>query len=103
MDLSLIYPCLRIMLGDLDASVRRYPDDSLQTGVKTALLLNKLPGFALTVDGGSLAPEPSPDQFALLLYHTCKLFHGPAAGPVCVSDAGVQREHRLGAPVSPDD
>ncbi len=77
MDLSLTYPCLRIMLGDLDPSVRRYSDPTLCDGVKTAILFNKLPGYTLTLDKTGVTPEPDPNHFALLCYHTAKLFVDP--------------------------
>ena len=75
------YLPLRIMLGDLDPSVQRYPDLTLQAAVRTALVLGKVRGYALDLAAGvpSVTPDMvgeglSPDPFALLCYHTCKLF-----------------------------
>ena len=63
------------MLQDFDASARKYPDDVLADGVRTAVQLNKLPGYTLTVDSNGVTPDISdPNQFALLVYHTARLF-----------------------------
>jgi hypothetical protein len=78
MDFNVTYVPLRLMLGDLDPSVQRYPDAVLADGIRTALLLNKLPGYGLTVDGGAITPDVTDaNRFALLLYHTVKLFVDP--------------------------
>jgi hypothetical protein len=75
MDINTTFTSLRVMLGDFDPSVRRYSDDTLSDGVKTAIQLNKLPTYSLTPDGGSITPDiTDPNLFALLVYHTVKLF-----------------------------
>jgi len=77
--IGLWYRPLRIMLGDLDATVRRYSDGVLSDGVKTCIQLNKLPTYALTVDESGISPEiTDPNKFALVSYHTAKLFVAPA-------------------------
>ncbi len=73
---------LRMMLGDLDPSVRRYPDGTLRDAVKTAVVLNKLPGYSLSLDQTGIEPDLvgaglDPNRFALLCYHTVKLFVDP--------------------------
>ena len=80
-DITFYLP-LRIMLGDLDPSVQRYPDLTLQAGVKTVIQLGKLRGYSLGLDGVSITPDlvgPGicPDKFALACYHTVKLFVDP--------------------------
>ncbi|HXP62044.1 MAG TPA: hypothetical protein VN829_16225 [Dongiaceae bacterium] len=80
--IDMTYVPLRLMLGDLDPSVQRYPDGTLRDAVKTVLLLNKLPGYAVGLDGVSVDPDLvgpglDPNKFALLCYHTVKLFVDP--------------------------
>jgi hypothetical protein len=80
MDISLTYPNLRIMMGDLDPTVRRYPDATLAQGVRCAITLNKLASTGIRFvipDGINIAPDPDPNAFALLCYHTVKLFVDP--------------------------
>ena len=77
MDVSLTFPVLRVMMGDLDAAVRRYPDEVLRDGVKAVVQLAKLPGYTLTVDGQGITPDPDPNRFALVCYHTAKMFVDP--------------------------
>jgi len=72
-----------MMLGDLDPSVQRYPDLTLQAGVKTVLSLGKLRGYRVDLDGVSVTPDVvgagiCPDHFALLCYHTVKMFVDPS-------------------------
>ena len=73
---------LRMMLGDLDPSVQRYPDGTLRDGVRTVVMLNKLRGFTVGPDQQSIVPDIvgpglDPNKFALLCYHTVKLFVDP--------------------------
>jgi hypothetical protein len=82
MDISITYVNLRIMLGDLDPTIQRYPDAVLGGGVKTAIQLNKLGGtgviYTLTPDGAGITPDiTDPNTYALLCYHTVKLFVDP--------------------------
>lgn len=81
MDISLTYPVLRVMMGDLDPSVQRYPDPTLAQGVRAAVALNKLgtTGVTYTIpDGENITPDiTNPNTFALLCYHTAKLFIDP--------------------------
>ncbi|HVM48384.1 MAG TPA: hypothetical protein VMU04_10170 [Candidatus Acidoferrum sp.] len=80
--INTFYPGLRIMLGDLNACVQRYADGTLLDGVRTALALNKMPGYAVDTDLISVTPDIvgpglDPNKFALLSYHTVKLFVDP--------------------------
>src|ERR1035441_8643981 len=75
MDLQYFYRPLRIMLRDYDPSARQYPDAVLRDGVRTALQLNKAPGYTLTPDGLGVTPEfRDANTFALVTYHTARLF-----------------------------
>jgi hypothetical protein len=75
MQLLYFYRPLRVMLGDFDPDARQYPDEVLRDAVKTAVQLNKLPGYTLSVDEAAVEPEfRDANQFALLTYHTAKLF-----------------------------
>jgi hypothetical protein len=70
---------LRVLLGDLDPSTFAYPDLTLANGVRSAILMNKVPGFALTVDQNNVTPDvigpgTNPNTFALIVYHTVRLF-----------------------------
>lgn len=72
------YRPLRILLGDADPVVKRFPNEVLGDGVRTAVQLNKLPTYALSVDELSIDPEiTNPNKFALLTYHTARLFVSP--------------------------
>jgi hypothetical protein len=75
------YRSLRVVLGDLDASVRRYPDPVLADAVKTTVELGKVsntPAFILSDDESGITPDvANPNQFALFIYHTAKLFVDP--------------------------
>ncbi len=77
------YDALRSVLGDLDATVRVYEDDSLLKGLRTVIGCGKLSGYTLTSDRLGITPEiptdgsGDPNKFALLLYHTALLFVGP--------------------------
>ncbi len=82
-DITFYLP-LRIMLGDLDPTVQKYPDLTLQAGVRTALQLGKVPGYGLDPNAGTPSVTPDvvggnlcPDKFALICYHTVKLFVDP--------------------------
>ena len=62
--------------------MQRYPDGTLRDGVRTALVLNKLPGYRLDSDLVSVTPDLvgdglDPNKFALLCYHAVKLFVDP--------------------------
>jgi hypothetical protein len=79
---SIMFRSLRIMLGDLDPSVQRYPDATLSDGVKTTVLLGRInsigPIYTLTPDESGITPNiGDPNTFALLIYHTAKLFVDP--------------------------
>ena len=56
-DITFYLP-LRIMLGDLDPTVQKYPDLTLQAGVRTALQLGKVPGYGLRLTRKFHAPRP---------------------------------------------
>ena len=74
MDLSLFYEPVRLLLGDLDSSVRRYPDATVAAGVRTACRV-RLPGrYTVAPDGTAIVPEPDANGFALLSLHTALLF-----------------------------
>ena len=78
MELTYFFRPLRIMLEDYDASARQYPDDVLSDGVRTAVMLGKLPAYSLTTDLNSITPDiTDPNLFALLTYHTVRLFVAP--------------------------
>jgi hypothetical protein len=69
------------MMGDLDPTVQRYPDATLAQGVRAAISLNKLASTGITYtipDGENTSPDiTDPNTFALLCYHTVKLFLDP--------------------------
>lgn len=82
---------LRIMLDDWDPCVRRYPDNVLDQGVSTMVMMGQLNhsiltpagGFALDPSGQNITPDlitagaKSPDLFALAAYKTVLLFLQP--------------------------
>ena len=77
--LTFFIPTLRVLLQDFDPSVQQYADTSLINGLKTALLMNRLPGFGVSLDGTSVTPDivgpgADPNNFALLVYHTVRYF-----------------------------
>lgn len=77
--LSRFYRATRFLLDDRDAEFRQYPDATLLDGLRTALQLNRLPGYALTDDELSVTPAiTDPNVFALLALHTAKLFADPS-------------------------
>jgi hypothetical protein len=75
MEIRFFYRPLRIMLRDFDPSVRQYPDEVLADGVRTVVSLGHVKPYALTVDELGITPEfATPNPFALVTYHTAKLF-----------------------------
>jgi hypothetical protein len=77
-DINRFYRSARVMLGDLDASVRRYSDSVLSDAVKTVIELNRVPNLTLTPDEAGITPDiTDPNQYALILYYTVKLFVDP--------------------------
>jgi len=79
--LNLFYGGLRILLMDYDASVQQFPDDVLANGIRTVIQMGKVPRFALTPDLAGITPDlggPSaPCDYALITYHTARLFVAP--------------------------
>ncbi len=78
--LALFYVTLRVFLDDLDPETFAYPDATLLNALRAALLLNKLPGYTLTPDQNAVTPDllaagANPNNYALLVYHTVRLFH----------------------------
>jgi hypothetical protein len=68
--LTTFFEPVRLLLGDLDATVRRYPDATVAAGVRTAVQV-RLPGrYTITPDGTGLVETPTPDGFALICLHT---------------------------------
>lgn len=78
--LTELYEPVRFLLGDngSESAMFQYSDGSLAGALRTAISLNKLKGFCLTPDKLAVQPELSdPNKFALLIYHTVKLFVDP--------------------------
>lgn len=70
-----VLPVLRILLNDLNPSVQEFPDATLTQGVKSLLLLNQMPGYALSPDQTTIQPPfPNADGFALVCFKTARLF-----------------------------
>lgn len=65
---------LRVLLGDHDATVRQYPDEVLAAAVRTCIRLNRLPGYTLASDLEITPALTDPNDWALVAYHTVKLF-----------------------------
>src|SRR5438309_1983883 len=78
-NITLAYPTLRVLLQDVGPDVFQYPDATLLQGLRAALTLQRIPGFGLTPDQNNITPDmigtgTDPNKFALLIYHTCRLF-----------------------------
>jgi hypothetical protein len=66
---------LRVILGDRDASFYMYEDAALDAGVRTAVRMGLVEGYSLATGNTAITPDVSePNDLALLLYHTVKLF-----------------------------
>lgn len=74
MNVSETYEPLRLLLQDLDSTVRRFPDATLAAAVRTCLTLQKVPTIGLTPDHSAFTPDPTVNEYALILLHTAKLF-----------------------------
>jgi hypothetical protein len=76
--LNLFYGGLRILLMDYDPSVQQYSDAILLGGLQTVIQMGKVPAYALTPDNQGLAPDvANPNDYALITYHTARLFVAP--------------------------
>jgi hypothetical protein len=78
--LDQFYPALRLLLQDT-GDVKAYPDDILADGLRTMIRMNKVPAYALTGDQNAITPDAlgdgsDPNVYALMIYHTVKLFIG---------------------------
>lgn len=85
MAIELVYPTLRVALGDWDPSVQQYSNGTLLNAVRAAVQLRRLPAVTLSADQNSVTPDlaaasADPNQFALLVLHSCRLFQLPANG-----------------------
>lgn len=77
--ISFLFPTLRILLEDYQPGITLYPDTTLEQGVQSAVLLNKVPGFTLDGTRTNITPDlvgagTTPKNFALTIYHTVRLF-----------------------------
>lgn len=76
--ISELYPAVRHVLGDRDATIHKYQDTAILVGVQTTVRMGKVPDYALTPDGLSIDPTldttSDPNDYALLLYHVALSF-----------------------------
>jgi hypothetical protein len=76
--LTTYHPVLRAVLGDRDPDVHMYDGDQLSDAMTAVVNVGKVPGYAITQDGTGITPDltPASDQpsYALLVYHTAKMF-----------------------------
>lgn len=96
MDLTEFYEPVRLLLGDLDATVRRYPDATLAAGVRTAVQVS-LPGrYAISPDRTAITPDPDANGFALINLRTALLFLAAQPEAESLRTRGVTIARRAG-------
>lgn len=72
------YDVTRLLLGDLDATVRQFADSTLAVSARSVIQLGKIVGVNLTVDRLGVEPDPTTAQFALWCYWQAKLLLNPS-------------------------
>jgi len=79
-EVSATYDLVRAVLGDFNASFRKYQDTAIASVVKTVVRLGRIPGHALTSDLLNFTPAiTSPKTLGLVVYHAAKMMLLPNA------------------------
>lgn len=99
------YDTLRCILGDEQVhGIWNYPDDKLDSAVKSVFLLGRGPvGYTFDKDAETISPDvKAGDPFALVCYDACKLLIGGEDGEVriatrelTIDDAGHRKRDLL--------
>jgi hypothetical protein len=74
MDISILYPGMRVLLGDNDPQGNyEFTDDQLGQGIQAAYQLGGFPGkYSLeSFSGTTISPDPGVRDFAIILCESC--------------------------------